>query len=569
MVSAQHMNAAKNFAKLHRRSGQNFDDDCFLHANNRAYEWVATKARNSKLKGDMESAIKYVEVAADFAASFHSGRFADGGIENILLDIGSTLPTDSPAMQVQSLYCVSDPEKRRVLHVATQMVTLGGHSRMLYRWICRDTSSAHSLIITCQGNKEIPSWLSDAIITSGGKVILLPIDVSVCDKALLLRNAAHEYADLVVLHHDGHDTVPSLAFAKAGGPPVVVLNHADHHFWLGSSVADAVINLRSKACPHTASRRFIDNNIVLPIPLDAMSEIKTRQAARDSLRIPRDQIMMLSIGRAIKYRPCGDYDFVATAARILQREPKAHIYVVGETTDGIRPYLRSELHDRLHFVGGVEDPSEMRSAADIYLESFPFGSQTALLESALMALPAVTAYAPLFELLVTQDDAIENLLVNPSNEAEYVDRTLDLAADSDGRDSLGRQLRERLLQAHVGDGWMECLQNVYQFTDKLQHYPRYLPICEIGYSSVDLCLSHWHVVPNGKDHVAVTEENAASALACHSSYVARYVGDISASRRFAWKAAILNPMTKHPWRLLGISFLGKHKETLRKMFAIP
>lgn len=563
------MNAEKNFAKPRKPFGQNFDDDCFLHANNKAYEWVATKARNSKLKGDLESAIKYVEVAADFAASFHSGRFADGGIENILLDIGSALPTDSRAMQVRPLYGVGDPAKRRVLHVATQMISLGGHSRMLYRWVCRDRASAHSLVITCQGNKEIPSWLSDAIKTSGGKVVSLPADIPVCDKALLLRNSAHQYADLVVLHHDGHDAVPSLAFAKAGGPPVVVLNHADHHFWLGSSVADAVINLRSKACPHTVSRRFIDNNIVLPIPLDAMSDIKTRQAARDSLGIPRDQIMMLSIGRAIKYRPCGDYDFVATADRILQREPKAHIYVVGETAGGILPYLRSGLHDRLHFLGGVEDPSELRSAADIYLESFPFGSQTALLESALMTLPAVAAYAPLFELLVTQDDAIEDLLVNPSSEAEYVRRTLDLAADSDVRESFGKQLRERLLQAHVGDGWLECLQSVYQLTDKLSHYSKSLPICEIGYSSVDLCLSHWHVVPNGKDHVAVTEENVSSALACHSSYVARYVGDISASRRFAWKAAISNPIAKHSWRLLGISLLGKYREALRKVFAMP
>jgi glycosyltransferase involved in cell wall biosynthesis len=407
-----------------------------------------------------------------------------------------------------------------------------------------------------------------AIKESGGEVVLLPVDVPVCDKALLLRNSAHQYADLVVLHHDGHDAVPSLAFAKAGGPPVVVLNHADHHFWLGSSIADAVINLRSKACPHTASRRFIDNNIVLPIPIDAMSDVKTRQAARQSLGIPSDQIVMLSIGRAIKYRPCGDYDFVATADRILQRVPTAHIYVVGETVDGIRPYLRWKLHDRLHFLGGVEDPSELRSAADIYLESFPFGSQTALLESALMALPAVAAYAPLFELLVTQDDAIEDLLVHPSNETEYVDRVIGLAADSDVRESLGREMRNRLLQSHVGDGWLECLHAVYQFTDKLQHHPKYLSSCGPSYSAADICLSHWHVVPNGKDHVAVTEQNAASALACHSSYVARYVGDISASRRFAWKAAILNPIAKHSWRLLGISLLGKHKETLRKVFAM-
>src|SRR5690606_34285328 len=103
------------------------------------------------------------------------------------------------------------------------------------------------------------------------------------------------------------------------------------------------------------------------------------------------------------YRPCSHYDFTATARKILDRNLLAHLYVVGETLQGLAPYLRSSLHDRLHFVGPVDDAKLYRASADVYLESFPFGSQTALLEAALSGLPVVPAYAPLFPLLVAND----------------------------------------------------------------------------------------------------------------------------------------------------------------------
>jgi len=73
-------------------------------------------------------------------------------------------------------------------------------------------------------------------------------------------------------------------------------------------------------------------------------------------------------------------------------------------------------------VGSIEDPSVYRAAADIYLEGFPFGSQTALLEAALVALPVVSSYAPLFPLLAANDDAIQDLITNPKEEQEYMER---------------------------------------------------------------------------------------------------------------------------------------------------
>jgi predicted O-linked N-acetylglucosamine transferase (SPINDLY family) len=144
----------------------------------------------------------------------------------------------------------------------------------------------------------------------------------------------------------------------------------------------------------------------MPIPLEESARELSRQDARQRLSIPADQVVLLSVARAEKFRPCAQYDFTATVGKILRRNPQAHAYLIGESHSGIRRYLRCELHDRIHFVGGIEDSTVYRAAADIYLETFPFGSQTALLEAALSGLAIVPACAPLFPLLVANDDSI-------------------------------------------------------------------------------------------------------------------------------------------------------------------
>ena len=73
-------------------------------------------------------------------------------------------------------------------------------------------------------------------------LIDLPIGMGFLQKARNLRAIARFNADMVILHHGGHDLVPLLAFATTNLPPVAVLNHADHVFWLGSSITDMVVN---------------------------------------------------------------------------------------------------------------------------------------------------------------------------------------------------------------------------------------------------------------------------------------------------------------------------------------
>ena len=527
----------------------------FLDGNDAAYRWLLAGLRRFDARRQTDAVLRVMGRAASFACWFHTGRFADGGLENAGFEIGANLDRD-PAHAQDAPVTASPGDRRRVLHVATAVQGIGGHTRMIDHWVRNDRSSVHSVVVTDQGDEPIPPRLREALDSTGGRFIRLPSDRTLAQKALLLRELSHGGADLVVLHHFGYDVVPIVAFAVDGGPPVALLNQGDHVFWLGSSVADTVISLRTAGAEHAAERRFSARNVVLPIPLAQPPGPAPREEARRALGIPGDQVVLLSVGRPEKYRPSGRYDFVATAGRILERNAAAHLYVVGESADGIAPFLRSPIHDRLHFAGSMEDPSTYRAAADVYLESFPFGSQTALLEAALDALPVVRAYAPLFPLLVSNDDAFLDILPSPVDEADYVARADLLSRSGEERRALGDGLRDRLLEEHVGGGWVGRLSAIYRHMDGLRHAPRAIPSARSLRTDADMSLSTWHLMADVDGRAGNHDRALREAVSIHAGHVSRRVGNHAAARDHARQVLRASPWSRPAWRLLALGMLG-------------
>lgn len=537
----------------------------FLQINSESYEWLVKKIQTMDRRKQAEEILYWVEKAARFAAMYHTGRFADGTIENVALEIGAALDKFMVGTGDLWLPVVHKDSRRRILHVTFNVRGIGGHTRLLHHWIQNDQSSCHSVLLVNQlGDIPIPPWLFEAVRSSGGQLIALPPKSSLCQKAVWLRTMAKQSADLVVLHTIWPDVVPTVAFAIPDCPPVVVIDQCDHMFWLGSSVADMMINLRTLESVHMEKRRFLPSNTILPIPLADSLGSMSRQDARRALGIDEHQVVLLSVGRDLKYRPCGPYDFVATANKILNHQPCAHLYVVGESVAGIAPYLRCAIHDRLHFVGSVEEPSLYRTAADVYLESFPFGSQTALLEAALSGLPVVPAYAPLCPMLVANDDAVSDILLNPHNGWEYVKRAELLIQQPKERIMQGKMLRERLLMDHVGEGWLNRLAAIYQQTDRLMqaHDPQPIPVSICTNTEADIGLSLWGVMGHSNVYFTATSGGGVDAVLVHSSLVAKWAGDFSKARRFAWRAIQHNPYRWAVWRLLAATVLSRVKSVI-------
>jgi len=530
----------------------------FLAANNEAYEWLVREITTHASTWHPELLLRKIEAAAKFASNCHTGRFADGAIENLALRIGRELreSTETSSERLPRADC-----RRRVLHYFDRVHAVGGHTRTLMHWALHDRTSRHSLALAFQEDVPVPTGVEKAVTGSGGTITRLPETPSRIDRALFLRHLAKQ-ADLVVLHHSAWDSLPVVAFAVEGLPPIAVLNHADHIFWLGSSVTDLVINLRSASIPHSRDRRFVENNAALPIPLADHPAPAKRQSVRRQMGMADDEIVLLSVARAEKYRPCGEHDFVATATRILEREPSAHVFVVGESAEGISRHIGYPLHPRLHFVGQLEDPSPYWAAADIYLESFPFGSNTALLEAALAGLPVVPAPSPLSPQLIAGDDGLWEIISNPSDQQEYVSRAARLMREPEVRRKLGTVLRERMLARNVGSGWLEELGRVYAQTDHLVHSPHPIPIAPSIAEDADLGLCLWQVM-SGDGTPAAVRHGGLSPAVTQGTFARQRVGDFGTARRIVLSALASAPLDSASWKLAKFSLRSHVGAALR------
>ncbi len=505
-----------------------------LRSNAARYEAFVAQALSSHPHRNPDTTLWLCRLSAHFASAHHSGHFADSRLEETCLDLGRRLERlitwrrVRPASQWKG--DLRSRGRRRVLHVATQAPPIGGHTRTILNWVENDPASCHSLLLIDQSQTGVPEWLKHSIWQSGGNLFSLATHTSPISKAWWTRRAAQRFADVVICHHHPFDVIPTVAFATEAGPPVAVVNHADHCFWMGSSIADIVINQRPISSRIAADRRGVRAQALLPIPLREIHSRLDKSEARRQLQIDKDQIVLLSVGRGEKYFPIGRHNFLEVGKSILERNPCAHLYVVGLSREQSRNFGDFRTHERLHFVGGVCNPSVYYAAADLYLEGFPFGSQTALLEAGMAQLVPVRAFEPISELLVTDDLALEGLIPRPNSDKAYIEQVEGLLASYQHRVTLGKQLRQRIVDAHTGDIWRRSLNEIYEVAASASHRPHALMLSK-EWAADDIALAAWDSArcAHGGEPKAQSEA-VRSALEC--AYAVRQWGDYGTAWQF-------------------------------------
>jgi hypothetical protein len=426
------------------------------------YEELLARAERVAQTDDRERLLRLVQAIALLASSkIHPGRYSDGRLERLAFAVGEALAPGGRRRIGGSGAC------RSVVHVATRLYSLGGHTRFLERWIAMDADRRHSLVITDQ-DRPIPEALTSGIERSRGALEIISPRHSIAQKARAVRAFA-ERGDCVILHHHPNDVIPLLAFAARDLPPVGVLNHADHLFWLGASIADVIICFRLWGQRLAEQRRAARATALLPIPL-AEPPALGRVEARRQLQISDGTQVLLSMGAAYKYRPALKYDFFATAKSILAEHPRALLYLIGPTVEECRAFAPEPI-DRLIALGPVANPLPYQRAADVYLEGLPWASLTATLESAALGLCPVLTYDATPQLANSEGPGLAGLIENPASETEYRAEVRRLLADAAARSHLGEELQAQMQRHHQGAGWRAHLKGAYRALAATAHAP--------------------------------------------------------------------------------------------------
>jgi hypothetical protein len=366
-----------------------------MKATRRLLERYAEIAETFEAAGALDDAISTVELAASVAAVSHSGVYASLRMERLLARIGGTLPPFAPRPAEAT---------GRVLHVVTETYATGGHTRMVWRWIDRDPANAHSVVST-SSDAGVPEGLAAAVRASGGELYAMQKHFTSVTRAQALRELAAT-VDLVVVHSHAMDPLPTVAFAEAENrPPVVVFNHADHMFWLGASIADVLHCIRPIGAVFGAARGIPEERcVVTTAPVsggDGNADAEPDQGAHraallERLGWPSESVVLFSAGSPWKYRGPSEESLLELVEPVLRAHPKLHLVVAGFAPDATWESAAARSGGRVAVVGPVPALGPYFAAADIYLESRPYGGPGASSEAAAHGLPVLThAPAPL------------------------------------------------------------------------------------------------------------------------------------------------------------------------------
>ncbi len=309
------------------------------------------------------------------------GIFNSSELEAALAALGRRLELAVPS---------TDRHQRRgQVTVVTQLYGTGGHSRIVWRMMRIRSGEQHTLVLTRQGAAALPEQIL-ALEREGALRIVRADAGSLAERARALATEVAGAAHVVLLTHPD-DALPTIVLgANDAPPPVLLVDHATHAFWLGATITNTVLSV----APGPLFRRgFADGQIVhgpLPLDLDRPAPTGTRRI-RDQLGIPPEAPLLFTCASDYKFYPIDDRQLAELVAPVLQRNPDAHLLAIGVSPTAMWTELAQRFTGRVHVAGHTHgaDAIACYAEADIYLDSFPCPSLTAMLEAATHGKPIV------------------------------------------------------------------------------------------------------------------------------------------------------------------------------------
>ncbi|MBD2437153.1 glycosyltransferase family 4 protein [Nostoc sp. FACHB-110] len=452
-----------------------------IKQNFQVFRCLVAQARDHIMQSNYNAAAAYAQIAGLYAQNNHCGFFVSPELEHILLTIGQkTIPKSIPPNQNNSF----STKPKNILHVATNVFSpFSGIPRLLRRWIEQDTERSHSLVLTRQVPSQIPQEFKNAVLKSQGQIYRLNAGTSsYVSRAKRLRKYA-TFADMVVLHTWEHDVIPTIAFAnKDQCPPVLRVNHGDHCFWFGGIISDVIVNLRESGMRLTQERRGIEphRNMLLPTVIEPMHRKLSRAEAKEHLGISKDSVLLLSIARGPKYKTIDGINFAEAHVPLLKQHKQAILLVIGPGDSEDWSAAIQQTEGRIQVLGQSADTAIFYQAADIYVDSFPFISNTSLLEAGCYGLPLVTRsiFSNTCEILAADMPGLTGNMIRVRNLEEYTKVIAQLIEDAQFRISLGEATRRKITETHMGSNWLQFLEDIYLHSATLP--PVTIPVASIG-----------------------------------------------------------------------------------------
>lgn len=346
------------------------------------------------------------------------------------------------------------------LHVMTQAYTVGGHTRVVERWI--DSSpreQKHSVVLLNQKEEPFPITLNDCVSEHNGSLHIYD-SLDLLERATKLRKLALEY-QYIILHIHMDDPTAIVAFGNDSFPrPVLFFNHADHSYWCGSSIVDMLLDIRDN---DFAKKRCIKNHYTIRIPFIPNQKInnypKTQIQSRLDLGLPLDKKIILTVGGSRKFRPIAGYEFCEIVNKAIYSMDNVICCGIG-VNDSVGNWAK--FGPKFIAKGTLEYGDKFFdyiNACDLYINSIPIGGGVAMLDAVQFKKP-ILSYSIFNSKLGDIVKGIDTIC----DESIFVSKIHDLLNDTSLAESFGKEQYKIVMANHECNLWQTNIAKILQKT---------------------------------------------------------------------------------------------------------
>ncbi|MBY0586147.1 glycosyltransferase [bacterium] len=382
--------------------------DRLAYAGPRLAEYEARRSQTTALaqQGDFENALRSASEAGSQAYSFLGGFFSDPGLDKELASIGEKIIALAP--EVRSLP-TTNSFTCDVLHLVSHTGFVGGHTEMLRNWMRtlahrkqRQALFSTEILTTV----ELERWAE--LVALADKCYFSNSLLSFTQRVVQLYRFINIVGPKVVtLFVHPHDTivVAALGAIRRLQPhrfEVVVINHADHAFWLGAGIADRVVEFRQVGEIYTRRYRGIQATSIIPLTCAAADQKRDRNdhrlLVRQELGLAEGKTLSLTV--ASLYKVLGSrWDYFSAMVSLLRAQPNHHhLLILGQGEELFaRRVEAAGLSDRFHVFGKRPDLTRYYDGCDFLIETFPLMGGNVRQEAMALGCPMIVVSSPGFE----------------------------------------------------------------------------------------------------------------------------------------------------------------------------
>lgn len=420
---------------------------------------------------DLSEKLEIAQKALQYATKSNTAYFTSSILENFFIEFANQIDIDNYDIEHKS---------DSFLHVLSQGYNTGGHTRVVERWIDNaPANQTHSVVILEPNNEKLVE-LEKAVKSKAGTYIKFEMDLSLEKRALKLRELGLKY-QYIVLHTHMEDPTATVAFGtEKFTRPVLFYNHASHLFWIGKAITDVHLDLLADD-EITTVKRNIKDKFFLGIPMKNIEFKKVnRFELRKKLNLPLDKKIIVSAGSGFKYNPICNDNFVENVKKIIDED--TYVYVIGvDKSDKmwLDAFNTTKGHiiplGRIDFEKGYLD---YIGSADLYLDSFPLGGYTAVIDAVSLSVPSLTLKMVLPPLdYISQTEAFCN------NVDEFVYKSKKVLNDEAYASSLIKNTQDSLAKSLSKEVWNKKLDDLLKIVPQ-KHKVKYF-LDKIDYHEID------------------------------------------------------------------------------------